>query len=48
MSVQMTERDAAIADARENRERFERLADSGLPIAPYAESILELLDEEES
>lgn len=36
----------AIAEAREHRERFERLADSDLPYAPYAERILKLLDRE--
>jgi len=36
--------EAALADARENRERFERIADSDLPYAPYAERVLRLLD----
>ena len=46
MSVQMTEREAALEDLRENRESFERLANSDLPYAPYAESVLKLLEEE--
>ena len=38
--------EAALAAARENRERFERLAGSDLPYAPYAERVLDLLDRE--
>jgi len=38
--------EAALADARKNRECFERLAGSDLPYAPYAERVLDLLDQE--
>jgi hypothetical protein len=43
-----TNREEAIAAARENRERFERLADSDLPYAPYAERVLRLIDDHDT
>ena len=38
--------EAAVADARKNRECFKRIADSDLPYAPYAERVLRFLDRE--
>jgi len=43
-----TNREEAIAAARENRDRFERLADSDLPYAPYAKRGLRLIDDHDT
>lgn len=48
MTRRNTAREEALRDAREARGSLKRLADSDLPIAPYAQRILDWMDTEES